>query len=146
VDGIYLQTTSLPYENTYLDLDPMCGTRWAIRCAGSRRVRSQMSYGRRSTRKTRWRSGSWRRGRQRDEAGLCGAGREYPCLWRDADGDDAETNVVNKWGFSHEAPNLAVLGASVMGTSGSRNPTETAQALAWRTADWLVKNWKSVGK
>ncbi len=33
--------------------------------------------------------------------------------------------------------------ASVMGTSGARNPTLTAQALAWRTADHLVKNWKS---
>jgi choline dehydrogenase-like flavoprotein len=31
-----------------------------------------------------------------------------------------------------------------MGTSGARNPTLTAQALAWRTADYLVKNWKTV--
>ena len=37
-------------------------------------------------------------------------------------GDNPETNVVNRWGFSHEAPNLGVLGASVMGTSGARNP------------------------
>jgi gluconate 2-dehydrogenase alpha chain len=59
-------------------------------------------------------------------------------------GDNADTNVVNRWGFSHEAPNLGVLGASVMGTSGARNPTLTAQALAWRTADHLVKNWRSV--
>ena len=28
-----------------------------------------------------------------------------------------------------------------MGTSGSHNPTLTAQALAWRTAEYLVKNW-----
>ena len=56
-------------------------------------------------------------------------------------GDNPETNVVNRWGFSHEVPNLGVLGASVMGTSGARNPTLTAQALAWRTAEHLVKNW-----
>ena len=49
-------------------------------------------------------------------------------------GDNPETNVVDRWGFSHEVPNLGVLGASVMGTSGARNPTLTAQALAWRTA------------
>ena len=61
-------------------------------------------------------------------------------------GDNRETNVVDKWGFSHEAPNLGVLGASVMGTSGARNPTLTVQALAWRTADYLVKNWKSIAK
>ena len=59
-------------------------------------------------------------------------------------GDNPETNVVNRWGFSHEVPNLGVLGASVMGTSGARNPTLTAQALAWRTAEHLVKNWKRI--
>ncbi len=59
-------------------------------------------------------------------------------------GDNPDTNVVDRWGFSHEAPNLGVLGASVMGTSGSRNPTLTAQALAWRTAEHLVENWASI--
>ena len=59
-------------------------------------------------------------------------------------GDSPETNVVDKWGFSHEAPNLGILGGSVMGTSGARNPTQTLQALAWRTAEHLVKNWKSI--
>ncbi|HET9832493.1 MAG TPA: GMC oxidoreductase, partial [Vicinamibacterales bacterium] len=61
-------------------------------------------------------------------------------------GENAETNVVNRWGFSHEVPNLGILGASVMGTSGARNPTLTAQALAWRTAEHLVKNWKSIAE
>jgi len=56
-------------------------------------------------------------------------------------GDRPERNVVDRWGFSHEVPNLGILGASVMGTSGARNPTLTVQALAWRTADHLVKNW-----
>jgi gluconate 2-dehydrogenase alpha chain len=59
-------------------------------------------------------------------------------------GDDASTNVVNRFGFSHEAPNLGVLGASTMGTSGARNPTLTVQALAWRTAEHLVKNWNNI--
>jgi choline dehydrogenase-like flavoprotein len=61
-------------------------------------------------------------------------------------GDNVETNVVNRWGFSHEVANLGVLGASVMGTSGARNPTLTAQALAWRTADYLTKSWKQVAR
>jgi gluconate 2-dehydrogenase alpha chain len=59
-------------------------------------------------------------------------------------GNNVATNVVDRWGFSHEAPNLGVLGASVMGTSGARNPTLTAQALAWRTAEHLVKNWTKI--
>jgi gluconate 2-dehydrogenase alpha chain len=61
-------------------------------------------------------------------------------------GDNADTNVVNRWGLSHESPNLGVLGASVMGTSGAHNPTLTAQALAWRTAEYLVKNWKAIAR
>ena len=59
-------------------------------------------------------------------------------------GDNPETNVVNRWGFSHECPNLGVLGGSVMGTNGARNPTQTLQALAWRSAEHLIKNWKSI--
>jgi hypothetical protein len=31
-----------------------------------------------------------------------------------------------------------------MGTSGARNPTLTLQALAWRTAERLAQNWKSI--
>jgi choline dehydrogenase-like flavoprotein len=41
-------------------------------------------------------------------------------------------------------PNLGVIGASVMGTSGAHNPTLTAQALAWRTANHLTKNWNAI--
>src|SRR6201993_5556336 len=60
-------------------------------------------------------------------------------------GDNRDTNVVNRWGFSHEVPNLGILGASVMGTSGAHNPTLTAQALAWRTAEHLTRNLKGGG-
>jgi gluconate 2-dehydrogenase alpha chain len=59
-------------------------------------------------------------------------------------GNNAATNVVDRWGFSHEVGNLAILGGGVTGTSGSRNPTLTIQALAWRTADHLTKKWKSI--
>ena len=56
-------------------------------------------------------------------------------------GDDPETNVADGWGFSHEVGNVGFLGASVMGTSGARNPTLTVQALAWRTAERLADTW-----
>jgi gluconate 2-dehydrogenase alpha chain len=59
-------------------------------------------------------------------------------------GNDPETSVVDKWGMSHEVPNLAVLGASTFVTCGARNPTLTIQALAWRNADHIVKEWKSI--
>ena len=59
-------------------------------------------------------------------------------------GDNPETNVVDKFGFSHEVPNLGILSGSVMPTHGARNPTLTIQALAWRTAEHTVKNWKGI--
>lgn len=59
-------------------------------------------------------------------------------------GTDPETSVVNGWCFSHEAPNLAILGSSTFPTTSGRNPTLTVQALAWRTADHIIKNWKSI--
>ncbi len=56
-------------------------------------------------------------------------------------GHNPQTNVVDAFGFCHDVPNLGVIGGSVMGTSGSRNPTLTLQALAWRTAQHLADNW-----
>ena len=52
--------------------------------------------------------------------------------------DNRATNVGDRWGFAHEVPSLGILGAPAMGTSGAHNPTLTAQALAWRTAEHLA--------
>ena len=59
-------------------------------------------------------------------------------------GDDPRRTSSTAGASRHEVPNLGVLGASVMGTSGARNPTLTAQALAWRTAEHLVVDWRSI--
>ena len=59
-------------------------------------------------------------------------------------GDDPDTSVVDRWGMSHEVPNLGVLGASTWPTTGGRNPTQTVQALSWRTADHLVESWNAI--
>ena len=57
-------------------------------------------------------------------------------------GDDPNINVVNRWGMSHEVPNLGILGGSTFPSSAGRNPTQTIQATAWRTADHVVKTSK----
>jgi len=57
-------------------------------------------------------------------------------------GDDPNVNVVDRWGMSHEVPNLGVLGGSTFPSSGGRNPTQTIQATAWRTADHVVATFK----
>ena len=59
-------------------------------------------------------------------------------------GDDPASSVVDRYGFSHEVPNLGILGASTFPTAGGHNPTLTLQALAWRTAQRLVDEWRTI--
>jgi choline dehydrogenase-like flavoprotein len=56
-------------------------------------------------------------------------------------GDDPAASVVDRFGFAHDVPNLAVVGASTFPTAGGLNPTLTLQALALRTARHLVASW-----
>jgi choline dehydrogenase-like flavoprotein len=53
-------------------------------------------------------------------------------------GDDPARSVVDRWGMSHDVPNLGIIDASVFVTSGPLNPTSTICALALRTAEHLI--------
>ena len=53
-------------------------------------------------------------------------------------GNDPRTSVVDKFGRSHDIPNLFVCDGSILPTQGSANPGLTIQALAARTADYLI--------
>jgi gluconate 2-dehydrogenase alpha chain len=141
----YIQKTTLPYEDNYLDLDP--GVKDPLGFPVCRITAEFKENERRIAAFTQDKMEQWYR-----EAGaiavqrgpLGGAmGVATHAYGGTRMGDNADTNVVDRWGFSHEVPNLGVLGGSVMGTSGAHNPTLTVQALAWRTAEHLVKNWKN---
>jgi choline dehydrogenase-like flavoprotein len=55
-------------------------------------------------------------------------------------GDDPDASVVDRWGRSHDVPNLYVIDGSTFVTGGSVNPTATIVALALRAADRLMAN------
>jgi gluconate 2-dehydrogenase alpha chain len=141
----YLQKTTLPYEDNVLDLDPTVKDPLGLSVC---RITADYKDNERKVaafiqdRMTEWYKEAGAIQTQANPIGTMGPTTHAYGGTRM--GKNPETNVVNEWGFSHEAPNLGVLGASVMGTSGARNPTLTAQALAWRTAEYLAKNWKSV--
>jgi gluconate 2-dehydrogenase alpha chain len=59
-------------------------------------------------------------------------------------GHDRDTSVLDSYSMAHESPNLGVLGSSCFPTTGGRNPTETLQAMAWRTADHIVERWNDL--
>ncbi|MHB0934962.1 MAG: GMC family oxidoreductase [Armatimonadota bacterium] len=54
-------------------------------------------------------------------------------------GNDPSTSVVDKWCRSHEIPNLFICDGSVFVTGGAVNPSLTIQALALRTAQYLLR-------
>lgn len=73
-------------------------------------------------------------------------------LWREAPGhilgtarmgDDPETSVVDRFGRSHDVPNLFIVDGSVMVTSGGMNPTASIAALALRTSEHIVATAKT---
>ncbi len=55
-------------------------------------------------------------------------------------GNDPVDSVVDKWGQSHDVDNLFIVDGSVFVTGAAVNPTPTIQALALRTADYIVSH------
>ncbi|MBZ5576641.1 MAG: GMC family oxidoreductase [Acidobacteriia bacterium] len=141
----YLQANSFPYENTYLDLDPEVKDPLGdsvIRVTSGPKDNERLASLHAQDKMEEWFKA----------AGALMVTKGNPLGPRLSThtyggtrmGDNLETSVVDRWGMAHEAPNLGMLGGSVFGTSGARNPTLTIQALAWRTASHLVKSWKSI--
>jgi choline dehydrogenase-like flavoprotein len=59
-------------------------------------------------------------------------------------GHDPRTSVVDGYGRTHDISNLFVCDGSVLPTQGSANPGLTIQALAARTADYLISQGDSI--
>ncbi|MDE0829039.1 MAG: GMC family oxidoreductase [Vicinamibacterales bacterium] len=145
-NSAYIQKTTLPYADNYLDLDPVVTDPLGfpvIRITAEYKDNEIALADYLQEKMERW----YREAGAIEivRSGLGGQmGVTTHAYGGTRMGDDPETNVVNRYGLSHEVPNLGVLGASVMGTSGARNPTLTAQALAWRTAEHVANNWSSI--
>ncbi|HLX39613.1 MAG TPA: GMC family oxidoreductase [Ktedonobacteraceae bacterium] len=59
-------------------------------------------------------------------------------------GMDPATSVTDSFGRTHDIPNLFVCDGSILPTQGSANPGLTIQALAARTADFLISSGPDV--
>ncbi len=141
----YLQKTTLPYEDNYLDLDPTVKDPLGFpvcRITAEFKDNDKKVSAFIQDKMVEWFMAAGATAVDRGGVGTMGPSTHAYGGTRM--GDNRDTNVVDRWGFSHEAPNLGILGASVMGTSGAHNPTLTAQALAWRTAEHLAENWKAI--
>ena len=144
----YIQKTTLPYETNYLDLDPVVKDPFGVPV-----IRITAEYKGNELAIADFmqdKMEQWYREAGAVEVVRGGLGGQMGVATHAYGGtrmgDNPETNVVNRFGFSHEVPNLGVIGGSVMGTSGAHNPTLTAQALAWRTADRLIDHWSTIAE
>jgi gluconate 2-dehydrogenase alpha chain len=131
--------SGLPYEDNVLDLDPT----------------HRDSFGVPLVRVTHHVPPNDQRGRDfgitRGEMWLRAAGASQVWVSRSINarhpyggtrmGTSAKDSVVDRYGFSHEVPNLGIIGASTFPTTSAHNPTLTLQALSWMTAEHLVDNW-----
>ena len=137
----YIQKTTLPYEDNYLDLDPTVKDplgRAVIRITAEFKENERNIAAFTQDKMEQWYREAGAIAINR--APLGGAmGASTHTYGGTRMGDNVKTNVVDRFGFCHEVPNLGILGGSVMGTSGARNPTHTIQALAWRTAEHGMK-------
>ena len=141
---VYLQKTTLPYEDNVLDLDPQVKDPLGypvVRITADYKDNEKKIAAFMQDKAAAWYLNAGAAAVEKGPMGTMGPSTHAYGGCRM--GDNPNTNVVDRWGFCHESPNLGIVGASVMGTSGSRNPTLTAQALAWRTAQHLAETWKS---
>jgi gluconate 2-dehydrogenase alpha chain len=142
-----IQLEVLPYEDNYLDLDPVVKDPYGLPVI---RITFDLKDNeKRAALHIQQKLADWLK--------AAGAGQTwtFPPVARPVSthaygatrmGDDAATSVTDRWGMTHETPNIGILGGAVFPTTAGRNPTETIQATAWRTADHLIKNWKSIAE
>jgi gluconate 2-dehydrogenase alpha chain len=144
----YIQKTTLPYEDNFLDLDPTVKDPLGfpvIRITGEYKENERKLGAFTQDKMEQWYREAGAIAVQRGGVGGT-MGASTHAYGGTRLGDNPETNVVNRFGLSHEVENLGVLGGSTMGTSGAHNPTHTVQALAWRTAEHIIENWKSIAR
>jgi choline dehydrogenase-like flavoprotein len=88
-----------------------------------------IAYGKEKVKEVMWAAGAEEVVQEARYAHLVGAARM---------GSDPHTSVVNGFGQTHDIANLFIMDGSVFPTQGSANPGLTIQALAARTADYLI--------
>ena len=145
VGGASAQMEVLSYDKNYLDLDPT-----TTDDLGRPVIRITFNL-----QENEINSALWMQGKLKELVTAAGATETwtFPPTPRSPNthayggtrmGHDPDSAVVNRWGISHEVPNLMLLGGSTFPTTAGRNPTETIQATAWRSADHLVSKFNAI--
>jgi gluconate 2-dehydrogenase alpha chain len=147
VIGLYSQTSSLPSAESFVDLDPQVRDPFGLPA-----LRITHRWTDHETAAVRWLN-------EKKTALFTAMGART--IWNapvappynvsthevgiTRMGGDPATSVANKYGQSHELPNLFILGGGLFPTYGGYNPTETIQALTYMSADYVKKEVQGGG-
>lgn len=74
--------------------------------------------------------------------GLAAPGRIIHEVGTTRMGDNPETSVLNKYAQAHECENLFVVDGGSFVSQADKNPTWTILALAWRTSEYIIDQFK----
>ncbi len=130
----------LPWPENRVTLDPNDKDRFGLPVAHvsfnlHENDKKLIRFGKEKTTEVMWAAGAQEVVQEARYAHLVGAARM---------GSDPRTSVVDKFGRTHDIPNLFICDGSIMPTQGSANPGLTIQALAARTADYLISQGERI--
>jgi gluconate 2-dehydrogenase alpha chain len=146
VGSVFAQQETLPYYNNALDLDPTVKDP-----AGVPVVRVTYSWA-----ENERKAGAYMLGKLTKMMQAIGAREVWPsippialptnthCYGGTRMGTDPSASVVDEYSVSHEARNLAVMGGSTFCNTTGYNPTETIEAIAWRSAEHIAQNFHTL--
>ena len=143
--GLVAQTENLPYADQAIDLDPDTRDAWGLPAP-------RMTYNWRRPNELkriefmRTKLEELGRAMGASKVWLAGMNSGGPMGHHEGGtrmGSDPKNSVVNRYGQSWDVPNLFVIGSSTFPSQGCGfNPTLTIQALAYMSADAIVKRYK----
>ncbi len=130
----------LPWPDNRVELDPSAKDQYGLPVAHvtfnlHENDKRMIAYGKEKVKEVMWAAGAEEVVQESRYAHLVGAARM---------GSDPRTSVVDGFGQAHDIPNLFISDGSVFPTQGSANPGLTIQALAARTADYLIAERENV--
>jgi gluconate 2-dehydrogenase alpha chain len=145
--GMYSQFATLPVEENFLDIDPDVKDPW-----GQPALRITHDWGDHDRA-----GGRWINDIKAKIAAEMGATKTWEAPLEPpyhitthehgghVMGDDPSDSVVNRYGQSHEVPNLFVIGGGMFPTLTGYNPTPTIQALTLHSADYIKREVENGG-
>lgn len=133
---------AMPQERNRVDLDPKVRDAWGMPVARITHSFSDVDYRianfvmdkeeqllKEAGAIKTWRGGNGKGGVGDHQNGTCRMG------------NDSKSSVVNSYCQSHDIDNLFVTDGSVLVTDAGFNPSLTIQAIAFRAADYIKKQW-----